>query len=306
MSRHRRRYGGGRGARRPAASRRRRSRPRRRGVTRMAARCCTRTAPRETRRSRACTHSSSAPHVSRSRAAGRRCRICAETSSTTSPTKPPTTRLMSVLRRLDDFRGASRFTTWAYKFALLEAAVKLRKRAWQGREIPLEPESWDLFSSAGLGPDAEAEQSELLAAVQSAIADVLTPHQRSVLVALALNGVPIDVLAERLNTNRGALYKTLARRAAQAARASRSSAASHSTTGWRKSDRQLGDQADARSAARAGGARSRLRRLLRGARPLRRARAGRRRRGPRRFPACARTSPAARPAARSTTACTRS
>jgi RNA polymerase sigma-70 factor (ECF subfamily) len=117
--------------------------------------------------------------------------------------------LMSVLRRLDDFRGASRFTTWAYKFALLEAAVKLRKRAWQEREIPLEPEGWDVLSSAALGPAAASEQSELLAAVQEAIAEVLTPHQRSVLVGLAVNGVPIDVLAERLNTNRGALYKTL-------------------------------------------------------------------------------------------------
>jgi RNA polymerase sigma-70 factor, ECF subfamily len=117
--------------------------------------------------------------------------------------------LMSVLARLDDFRGLSRFTTWAYKFALLEAAVKLRKRAWQGRELPLEPESWSLFSSAGLEPDVEAEQSELLTTLQTAINDVLTPHQRRVLVALALNGVPIDVLAERLNTTRGALYKTL-------------------------------------------------------------------------------------------------
>jgi RNA polymerase sigma-70 factor, ECF subfamily len=117
--------------------------------------------------------------------------------------------LMSVLRRLDDFRGASRFTTWVYKFALLDAAVKLRKRAWQGREVPLEPEGWGLFSSSDLAPDAEAEQTELLEAIRSAIADVLTPHQRRVLVALALNGVPIDVLAERLNTNRGALYKTL-------------------------------------------------------------------------------------------------
>src|SRR5215216_2224769 len=117
--------------------------------------------------------------------------------------------LMSVLRRLDDFRGDSRFTTWAYKFALLEAAVKLRKRSWQGREVPIEPEGWSLFSSSGLEPDAEAEQSELLEALQTAVADVLTPHQRRVLVALALNGVPIDVLAERLNTNRGALYKTL-------------------------------------------------------------------------------------------------
>jgi len=116
--------------------------------------------------------------------------------------------LMSVLARLDDFRGASRFSTWVYKFALLEAAVKLRKRAWQGREIPLEQESWDLFSSAGLGPADTAEQSELLAALQDGIA-ALTPHQRRVLVALAVNGVPIDVLADRLNTNRGALYKTL-------------------------------------------------------------------------------------------------
>jgi RNA polymerase sigma-70 factor (ECF subfamily) len=117
--------------------------------------------------------------------------------------------LMSVLARLDDFRGESRFTTWAYKFALLEAAVKLRKRAWQGREVPLEPESWSLFTSAGLGPEDEAEQSELLQALQQAVDEELTPHQREVLVALALNGVPIDVLAERLETTRGALYKTL-------------------------------------------------------------------------------------------------
>ena len=117
--------------------------------------------------------------------------------------------LMSVLTRLDDFRGLSRFTTWVYKFALLEAAVKLRRRAWQGREVPLEPETWTLFASAGLEPDAEVEQSELLTTLQQLIGDVLTPHQRRVLVALALNGVPIDVLAVRLNTTRGALYKSL-------------------------------------------------------------------------------------------------
>jgi RNA polymerase sigma-70 factor, ECF subfamily len=117
--------------------------------------------------------------------------------------------LMSVLARLGDFRGLSRFTTWAYKFALLEAAVKLRKRAWQGREIPLESEAWTGFPSTGPEPDAEVEQSELLQAVQAGIAEVLTPHQRRVLVALALNGVPIDVLAERLGSTRGALYKTL-------------------------------------------------------------------------------------------------
>ena len=117
--------------------------------------------------------------------------------------------LMSVLSRLDDFRGAARFTTWVYKFALLEAAVKLRKRAWQGREIPLEPETWGLFSSGGLEPDEQAAQAELVAAVQRGIEHALTPHQRRVLVALALNGVPIDVLAARLGSSRGAVYKTL-------------------------------------------------------------------------------------------------
>src|SRR5262245_32608422 len=115
---------------------------------------------------------------------------------------------MGVLARLDSFQGASRFTTWAYKFALLEAAVKLRKRAWQGRELPLEEEAWDRLPSAEAGPADSAERAELLAAVRAGIAS-LTPHQRQVLVALAINGVPIDVLADRLNTTRGALYKTL-------------------------------------------------------------------------------------------------
>jgi RNA polymerase sigma-70 factor (ECF subfamily) len=117
--------------------------------------------------------------------------------------------LVSVLAHLDDFRGLSRFSTWVYKFAILEAGVKLRRRAWQGRELPLEPESWSLFASVGRTPSGEVEQQELLAAVQHAIAVVLTTHQRQVLVALALNGIPIDVLAERLGSNRNALYKTL-------------------------------------------------------------------------------------------------
>jgi len=117
--------------------------------------------------------------------------------------------LMSVLRRLDDFRGASRFTTWAYKFALLESAVKLRKRAWQGVETPLEDNDWSFFAASGGTPDTETEQGELLATIQRAITEVLTERQRQVLVAIALDGVPIDVLAERLGTTRGALYKTL-------------------------------------------------------------------------------------------------
>ena len=116
--------------------------------------------------------------------------------------------LISVRARLDDFRGDSRFTTWAYKFALLEAAVKLRRRAWQGRELPTAPTAMKLFADVGLEPDVALEQRELLDTVQEGI-ECLTPHQRDVLVALAVNGVPIDVLAERLATTRGALYKTL-------------------------------------------------------------------------------------------------
>jgi RNA polymerase sigma-70 factor (ECF subfamily) len=117
--------------------------------------------------------------------------------------------LMAVLSKLEQYRGASRFTTWAYKFALLEAGVRLRRRAWQGREVVLEPEAWPRFADRRGSPHEALESDELLRALRSAIDGVLTPHQRMVFVALALNQVPIDVLAERLGTTRGALYKTL-------------------------------------------------------------------------------------------------
>jgi RNA polymerase sigma-70 factor (ECF subfamily) len=116
---------------------------------------------------------------------------------------------ISVLRRLDDFRGESRFTTWAYKFALLEAASKVRRRAWRDREVALDPEAWMQFEHLAPGPDASAEHAAFLAAVREGVRDALTPHQRLVLVALTVDGVPIDVLAERLGSNRNALYKTL-------------------------------------------------------------------------------------------------
>jgi RNA polymerase sigma-70 factor (ECF subfamily) len=118
--------------------------------------------------------------------------------------------LVAILHRLGDFEGRSRFTTWAYKFALLEAAVKTRKLAWQGRELPLEPEGLERVA----GFAAAEDDRDLVGATLAAIAD-LTPRQRDVLVALAVDGVPIDVLADRLGSTRGALYKTLhdARRA---------------------------------------------------------------------------------------------
>ena len=131
--------------------------------------------------------------------------------------------LVAVLSKLSHFRGDSRFTTWAYKFALFEAGAKVRRRAWQGRELPLEPESWALIAARDSTPHQNAETTELFAALQEAIENELSAHQREVFVAVTLNDVPIDVLAERLNTTRGALYKTIhdARRKLRAALAER-------------------------------------------------------------------------------------
>jgi RNA polymerase sigma-70 factor (ECF subfamily) len=131
--------------------------------------------------------------------------------------------LVAVLRKLGEFRGDSHFTTWAYKFALLEAGVKVRRRAWQGREVPLEPESWELMAGLGSSPHEDAETTEVFSALRDAIEKELSVHQREVLLAVTLGDVPIDVLAERLNTTRGALYKTIhdARRKLRAALAAR-------------------------------------------------------------------------------------
>jgi RNA polymerase sigma-70 factor, ECF subfamily len=115
--------------------------------------------------------------------------------------------VMAILRKLESFRGESRFTTWAAKFAILEASVKARRRAWERVEVTLDPDAWERFA-ASAGPDA-AEKQALLQRVGEGIRTRLTPHQREILVAVTLDGVPIDVLAERLHSNRGAIYKTL-------------------------------------------------------------------------------------------------
>ena len=117
--------------------------------------------------------------------------------------------LSAILGKLDDYRFESRFTTWAYKFAILEAAMRARRRAWQYREIPSEPDDWSELPARTLEPVEEVEIRDRLHAVVGAIQTELSPRQREVLSALVLADVPIDVLAERLGTTRGALYKTL-------------------------------------------------------------------------------------------------
>jgi RNA polymerase sigma-70 factor (ECF subfamily) len=115
--------------------------------------------------------------------------------------------LADVRAHLDDYRGDSRFTTWVWKFAILQAAVKMRRLAWDDRDRSLE-----------LDPKGQSETREthgalgehgLTSMLRVAMAEVLTSHERDVLVALAVDGVPIDVLAQQLNTTRGELYQTL-------------------------------------------------------------------------------------------------
>jgi RNA polymerase sigma-70 factor (ECF subfamily) len=127
--------------------------------------------------------------------------------------------LYAILGKLDQYRFESRFTTWAYKFAILEAAVLARRKAWQGREIAIDPDGWGALADRVAGPVDGVADRDRLRRVLDAIRSELSPHQREVLTALVLADVPIDVLAQRLNTTRGALYKTLhdARRKLRAA-----------------------------------------------------------------------------------------
>lgn len=115
--------------------------------------------------------------------------------------------LVAVLGKLGTFEGRSRFTTWAYKFAVLQASVEVRRRLWEHREVPLEGDA--LMVATDPDPGSYAEAADLAAAVRRAIDESLSAHQRRIIVALVVNEVPIDVLAERLGSTRGAVYKTL-------------------------------------------------------------------------------------------------
>ena len=122
--------------------------------------------------------------------------------------------LVAILGKLEEFRGLSRFTTWAYKFAIFEVSSKTARHAWR-REPPADDELERLPDALRPGPGEQAEQREQLEALTRAIDTDLTPRQRQVFVAVALNDVPIDVLALQLGSNRNAVYKNLfdARRA---------------------------------------------------------------------------------------------
>ena len=117
--------------------------------------------------------------------------------------------LMNVLARLDDFRGLSRFTTWAYKFVMFEVSAKVARHTWRRQPPSGEKVAFDeLPDSLAPNPGDRLEQRERLEALSAAILE-LTERQREVFVAIALNEVPIDLLAVRLGTNRNAIYKNL-------------------------------------------------------------------------------------------------
>lgn len=121
--------------------------------------------------------------------------------------------LLSIMARLDGFRGESRFTTWAFKFVVLEVSSKVTRHAWRRSPLQLDDEGWERLPArlgvTGDSPEALVEAQEMVDAVQVAIESVLTPHQRRVFLAVAVDGVPLDVLVERFDANRNAIYKTM-------------------------------------------------------------------------------------------------
>ncbi|WP_375503179.1 RNA polymerase sigma factor [uncultured Jatrophihabitans sp.] len=128
--------------------------------------------------------------------------------------------VVSILRRLDTFRGEARFTTWAYKFVVFEVAGKVNRHHWQRRTVVLDDDRWaQLPSRLGMAPEESAEWRELVLSLRRAVTEELSDRQRSVFTALVLEGRPLDELVADTGSSRGAVYKTMfdARRKLRAA-----------------------------------------------------------------------------------------
>ncbi len=116
---------------------------------------------------------------------------------------------MAVCARIGSFRGESRFTTWAYSFAVFEASSKLGRHFWRDTGGSGEPDWEDLPAPFASGPGAAAEGTELLDAVRAGVEQVLTDRQRGIFSAVALCGVPLDAVVAQYGTNRNAVYKIM-------------------------------------------------------------------------------------------------
>lgn len=128
--------------------------------------------------------------------------------------------LLAVTAKIGQFRGESRFTTWAYKFVIFEMSAKIGRHFWRHPVVPLDAEDWDrLPARFGFDPAQQAEWRDLFAALRQAVDTELTSRQREVFVAIVLNDVPLDTLVLALASSRNAIYKMLfdARRKLRAA-----------------------------------------------------------------------------------------
>jgi len=118
--------------------------------------------------------------------------------------------LVAIAGKLPEFRGESRFTTWAYRFVIFEVSTKLGRHFWRAPHAALDTEDWSrLPDRFGLDPAREREWRELVTALGRAVDEVLTQRQRRVFVAVVFNGVPADALMHELGTTRNAIYKIL-------------------------------------------------------------------------------------------------
>jgi RNA polymerase sigma-70 factor (ECF subfamily) len=118
--------------------------------------------------------------------------------------------LVAIVHKLDEFRGESRFTTWAFRFVVLEVSTKLGRHFWRRRPADFGDEDWDrLPATFGFDPEQRAEWQDLFRALRRAVDDELTPHQRRIFVAIVLHEIPLDALVVELRSNRNAIYKSL-------------------------------------------------------------------------------------------------
>jgi RNA polymerase sigma-70 factor, ECF subfamily len=118
--------------------------------------------------------------------------------------------VMAIMAKLGQFRGESRFTTWACKFVILEVSAKLGRHFWRRPAAILDEDGWErLPDRFALRPDEQAQQRDLVAAVRRAVEQELTTRQRQVFMAIVVDGIPLDALAAQLGSNRNAIYKTM-------------------------------------------------------------------------------------------------
>jgi RNA polymerase sigma-70 factor, ECF subfamily len=118
--------------------------------------------------------------------------------------------MLAILAKLGDFRGESKFITWAYRFVILEVSSKLGRHYWRNPPVALDAGQWErLPDRLGIDPHQHAESAAILAEVRRVVDDELTEHQRRVFVAIVVDGIPLDALAARLGLERNAIYKVI-------------------------------------------------------------------------------------------------